>query len=218
MDKNQSRFVVGFGFLIILIQHFCIVLVPFIIPDLIIQIFYLDIIGFFIIGLGYILVAFDIGEKKPLYLGSGALLIGWSFFTIIWRFITKFYNITFDLSNTNTTMTEFLTQVANERLIFSGSSILASLFLFIGSLLIYKAHGGSGAILMVVFTLLNFIGMILIAGPVYLLPESEVTNASNLALGVLFGLFLKLILVPIMGLIAFLVLVLKTNDVVKTAS
>ena len=217
MDKNQSRLIVGAGFLIVLIQHFCIILVPFIIPDLTVQVFYIDIIGFFIIGLGYILVATDLTDKKNLYFGSGGFLIGWVVFTLIWRFITKFYEITINAANTDATLTNFFQQVANERLLFSSSTILASLFLFVGSLFIYKAHGGAGAILLVVFALLNFIGMLLIAGPAYLAPDST-TDASNLAMGVIIGLILKIILVPIMGLVAFLVLVLKTNDVVKTSN
>lgn len=215
MEKNGARLIVTIGFLILLIQHFCIILVPFILPDLTISVFYLDILGLLIVGIGYILLYSIVQERKGFYLGAGVCFILWVVFSLIWRIITEFYNISFNSSDSGQAWDNFSTNLLNERLLFSFSFIIAGLLLFIGSILIYKAHGGVGTIMLTTFSLLNFIGVILIGAPIYLLPEAQLSNADNLAVGVLVGLFLKIIIVPIIGLISYLILVLKSGDIAK---
>ena len=197
MEKNIGKYVIMVGFLVMLIQHFCLIIIPFILPEMTIDTFYVDILGLLIAGIGYILLFTAIEERRYFYLSAGICFILWVLCTFIWRIITKFYDITLNTSNTNSTLDKFLEQVITERLLFSFFFIFASLFLFIASIMVYKAHGGTGSVLLTTYSLINLIGTILIGAPIYLLPESQVSNATNLALGVVFGLILKIILDPI---------------------
>ena len=217
MEKSQIRLIVALGFLIMLVQHLCMIIIPVIVPSATVQIFYLDILGFLIIGVGYILLFTTMDARKNLYAGAGVCFVLWALLTFVWRVVTNFYGLSAIWSDTNTTAGNFFTKIFTERIAFSVTAFLAALFLFVGSILIYKAQGGTGTVMLITFAFINFIGMAFLAGAFFFYQENQLTNVSNLAAGVTLGLLLKIILVPILGLVSFLILLIKASDVAKTS-
>ncbi|MFX0050597.1 MAG: hypothetical protein ACFFAJ_01815 [Candidatus Hodarchaeota archaeon] len=181
-------------------------------------VFNLDLLGFSLLAIGYILYSTPISEKKLYYLSGGVFIVGWVIIRIISQYIFPF--VLLENGRAYFDMLEVLTpqpwgggleEAIRDKphlltyrydLIVMWNFIFGGLSLGVGSILIWRAQSGKEGRLFMIYGLINLIAVLmyipLFLWP-YLLQTGEYVSTSVLIPGVL----MKGFLVPIIAVIAF---------------
>ncbi|MFX1535536.1 MAG: hypothetical protein ACFFDI_15020 [Promethearchaeota archaeon] len=174
-------------------------------------IFILDLIGFSILGVGCLLLAIDHSRIiNPLL--AGVAFFGWVGFSLLWRFMINFYTLTTPLS----IYPEWITMGF---FLLGAISLVIAFFFFWRSLSEYE--GGRqfnliGIIISIIYTVTNLIFAILAFLSTLGHPETNGANGgleaflAALVTGMLIllsVLFVKMLLIPILGIFNFVMVI-----------
>lgn len=195
IDKTQNILLLKIALIILLVQNFLIVASPIVGPDFFNLVWYIDIIGFLLLGVGYVLYSMhEVNEKKNLFLLGGLLIVGWVIFRILWQFILiQGLNIT-DVS------IEAIEDFVGSLISMMYSFILGAVVLGVGSVLIWKAQDGQDGLFFMIFGVVNLAAVLMIFFPLF---GATAETADTGALLIVIGFLIKLLVVPVLGIIAF---------------
>ena len=205
LNRDQSTLLIKLAYIIIIVQNIMIYAGIFVASSLLEFMLYVDIIGFALLGLGFVLFALNLSEQKITYLLAGVAFLLWVVFRVYWQFIAL-SGFTFGNTSDATTAIQDLAESLFQ-MIFA--FFLAALVLFVACVLLWYVLRGADGILVLAFGLVNFIAVALLFLPIFQLADaSAVSNAAASLLG---GVLLKILVVPALGLICFLALFLKAD-------
>jgi len=192
---------------------------PLVFYSIISMLFYLDIIGFLLLGIGYVTYqTLDIDKKKIYFIG-GICIILWVICRFLWQFILT-GNLLGDLYNYLQTPTGAMgvlelwgEPLDDIKLPF----FIGGLALCIASIVIFRTKEEANERWFMIYGINNMIAILLISLPLIIYPVFELMIAGSepsqiLGLFILapyFGLFMKLFVIPLSGVLAFLKLLLK---------
>ncbi len=235
ITKNVTIYIIQLASLLLLIQNlflsFPVLIVlamllsdisPFIFYSILSMLFYLDIIGFLLLGIGYTtFMTPDFEEKKP-YLITGICIILWVVCRLLWQFFLT-GNLLGDLNNylqTPTGAMGILELWAEPLDDIKFPFFIGGLALSFASIMLFRARKEVEERLFMVYGINNMIAVLLIFLPLISFPIfnlfTSITAGSGpssiLGLFILapyFGLFMKLFIIPLLGVLSFLKLLLK---------
>lgn len=159
---------------------------------------YIDMLGFLLLGVAYIIYAQqEGGDQKLLY--AGVAIEGWLIARIIWRYVLV--DQLFDLINDLDldAVDNLVDTIQN----MAYAYLFGGLFLLIAFYFVWNLNLEGGTILFV-YGVINFIGVFLLVFPLL--------GGDDAGGGVAVGVILKMLVVPILGIIAFFMLFSKAED------
>ena len=182
-----------------------------------------DIVGFLIFGIGMIKHKYK--DRVTLTI-AGSCFVGWALLAAVWRYLSPLYlrfpsfgvfSLNLEIWNQNNTLTIvaynltlwLIEQSVSLNLPFLGVIqiptsiffILNGILMILGTFFANKVLKGSSKFLLI-FGVCNFLGVILIGLPLFIgVKPGDPTDISFLLIEL--GLFIKTILVPILGILTF---------------
>jgi hypothetical protein len=232
LSKNKSEYLIQFASFLLLVQNSFLTfpalvllamllsdVAPIIFYSIISMLFYLDIIGFSLLGIGYVTYKNLDNDKRKMYLISGICIILWVICRFLWQFILtgnlvgNLYDYLQTPSGAMGIFELFAVPLDTVKIPF----LIGSLTLCVATIVVFRTTEEAADRWFMIYGINNLIAVLLIFLPLILFPifESFITitePGSILGLFVLapyFGLFIKLIIIPVLGALAFLKLVLK---------
>ena len=218
MNTKQNIQVLQLGALVLIIQNLLIFLglVALIPKNFIYYDFYIDIIGFIILGIGFILYA---QQKQALntkgyFFRGGILILMWIILRIIWQIILGGNILFSNISNTSaSSLTAYLpvfftTVLANIAMLFA--FIPAGIALGIASIYIYRSKKNLGTkknfdgVLFLAFGLINMITILIMGFSLF----SVAMGVKSLGFLTLIALALKLVFIPFLAIITFIAMLI----------
>jgi len=200
--SNISDYVLRLGALALVIQNimlfFGFVLLQ---EDILRYAFYLDMIGFAVLGLAYL--GFVIEKKHSIRVFLGALaIIGWVVARYIWNyvltdnFIDKLITLDLNADDAEALLTNYDEMI--------NAFLIGAVLLLVGFFLIWSADLEGGTFLFA-YSIFNLIGVFLVSYPILFEDPSG-------GIGFLVGAVFKIIFIPIVGIIAFAILFGKAGN------
>ena len=159
--------------------------------------FYIDLAGFLLLGVGLIMKS---GEDKNLLI-AGIGMLGWLAARITWQFILAEGLF----SDTSDDWEVAINNLLNTLLDMVLALLISSILLVIGAFFYFKSKQGGGTIFLV-YGVFNVIATYLFTSPFL---GATIAEAEAAVAGLFVGILLKLIVVPILGIVTFLVMFLK---------
>ena len=205
ISRDQNALLIKIGFLAILIQNVLLLSGLFVSVGLFEIALLVDIIGFALLGLGFLLFSSHDNEHKNQYLIGGLGFLAWVGLRVTWQFV-----ITSGLNFTGgTDPTQAFDAIAQTILGMIFAFFLSSVAMLVATIAIWHAIRGADGVLLLVFGVLNFIGVFLLFLPLFQL--TDVTAVTNAAASLLAAILLKLLIVPVVGIITFIVLLVRSS-------
>ena len=195
----KARLILQTGALVVFL-HNLLFISSFGINSILNFIFYLDLIGFFLLGIGYIVWSFqeeNRNNKTPLRI-TGVMIILWLVLRVYWQFfLTKGSLLSFNEGSDPVKLFESNIQAMMYFFILSG------IVLLIGSYYAWRSFRGRGTFLFFGFGIINLVGILMIT-----LPSLSGSLSQSLDVFIMGG-FIKLFILPIIGIITYLFLFLQ---------
>jgi hypothetical protein len=159
--------------------------------------FYIDLAGFLLLGVGLIMKS---GEDKNLLI-AGICMLGWLAARVTWQFILASGIFTDSSSDWEAALNTLVDTLLDMVL----ALLISSVLLVIGAFFYFKSKSGGGTIFLV-YGVFNVVATYLFTSP---LLGATLAEAEAAVGGMFVGILLKLIVVPILGVVTFLVMFLK---------
>ena len=178
---------------------------------------FVDISGFLLLGLGYIIQSTRNTSEKTLYLAGGSCIIFWVVFRVLWQFIITTNLLEDVLGNVGSGSSMGILDNLGEPLEqIKYPFLIGSVTLGAGVLLIYSAKRDRINKLFAAYGLLNMVAVLMIAAPAVILPFVTELNIEipfevtfGFVIAPLFGLVAKILVVPLIGIITFFLMLLR---------
>lgn len=221
ISKELNVILLRLAFVLIFIQNLFLLLGSVIPQDSIIILFYLDLVGFSVLAIGYLIYFTQDSERSFLWGGLG--ILGW----VVSRVINQFVILGFitqipELDTSGYVPTGDIIQDIIGELIHGiiqtlspyaiGMAVffvLSGISLGIGAYFIWQAQGGIDGLFFAIYSLTNLVLVLMIGLPIIIAGEI----ASLFALGIMTTIpfALKFLLVPILALITCFIMFLRVG-------
>lgn len=172
--------------------------------SLIEYVLYIDLVGFLLLGLGYILVG-NQSDNGQQFLFGGIGILGWLAARLYWQFVAV-DNLTNSLSDVGLTDPEPLVDAFYSMV---WGFLISALLLMVGAFFIWRVSG-KGGLMFFSYAVVNFIAVFFIVQP--FLGATTADNVDAAAGGFVLGFVVKLLVVPILGIITFIRLGTSVNE------
>ncbi|MHA2249727.1 MAG: hypothetical protein ACXAD7_05165 [Candidatus Kariarchaeaceae archaeon] len=185
------------GALVLVVQNVMLMPGLFAAPDLAASFgFYIDIVGFLLVGIAFLLLSQDEDEDKSMVLLGGIGFLGWVVCRVFWQFILAeglFDDTSGDADE------EFLDNLVDTLIDMLWAFFISAIFLMVACFALWKAKKAGGALL--AYGIINLIAVFLFVNPL-IGQEADEADVG----GMVVGFLMKLLLVPIFGIVAFLMM------------
>lgn len=199
MSNGTSTLIIKIGLGALLIQN--VLLVAILGGVLLDFVLYIDLAGFLLLGIGLILRSRE-GEANSNLMFAGLGVLGWVAARVTWQFILV---DSLSLAGETSDWETALENVLQTLLDMATAFLVSALLLALGAFFYFRSKEG-GSTIFFVYALFNFIATYLFASPFLGVTLAEAENAIG---GLFVGLLLKLLVIPILGVITFLIMILK---------
>ena len=184
--------------------------------------FYVDITGFLLLGLGYMAYPTDVPSEKKIYLTSSFCIIFWVICRGIWQFLITENHLgnLYDYLQTPTSEMGILKLLSQPITYIKFPLLIGGLALGLGAFFLFRVRKEYDRRLFMIYAVINMIAVSLISLPIIIydlysfLALDSILSLEITAIFVyapFFGLLLKIIIIPLLGALAFLRLFLKSG-------
>jgi hypothetical protein len=182
--------------------------------------FYVDILGFFFLGIGFSLFPTSDTTERKLYLASGIFVLSWVLCRCTWQFLITENNLgnLASFLQTPTGAMGVLELIGDQLQDINLLLLIGGMTLWLGSYILHKTQKRSERRLLSNYCFTNFIAVCLISVPLILVTISSFftldlvlpNQVTALLIFIPFlGLLMKLLVVPLLGVYTFSKLFLK---------
>jgi len=168
--------------------------------------FYIDLAGFAVLGAGFFLLSQEDELHKTNYLVGAIGIFGWLISRIMWQFVVAgdFMNDAGDLGDNLDDFDALAETIIDMATWF----LISAICLVVAGFFIMKTKR-SGSTMFFSYTLVNVLASYLMASPFIGATVSEAEEAVG---GLIFGVLIKFLVVPILGIVAFAQMVFKDEE------